>query len=95
MRRTALAIIAAVTVGAITIVGVSYADTASSSSTTGPRGGVGVPGGGFQGGFPGGPGRPGGFGQNGGGLPGSGQQLPGQLGSGQSGLSQPRPTSGT
>ena len=72
-RRTALAIVAAVVVAAMTVVGVSYADTGSASPSNAPSGGFGRfggPGGRFGGGFPGG-------------LPGGGQAGgPGQLGSG-------------
>jgi hypothetical protein len=84
IRRTALAVIAALVAGALTVFGVSYADTGSGSGV-GPRsgsggfGGRGLPGGSFQGG-PAGPGAMGGlggFGQSG---PG---QLPGPPGSGQ------------
>jgi hypothetical protein len=77
IRRTALAILAALVAGALTVFGVSYAD-AGPSSGAGPRSGSGgfggraLPGGGF-------PGGPGGFGRSG---PGTGQ-LPGQFGSGQ------------
>ena len=52
MRRTALAVVAAVAVGALTAVGVSYADI-SSAPSGGPRGGFG--GGGPGRGLPGGP----------------------------------------
>jgi hypothetical protein len=91
MRRTALAIVGAIAIGAAATVGVSYADTGSSGSGTGAGGfgGRSLPGGGFRGGFLGGPGGAGGgFGS------GLGQQLPGsgQLGSGQVG-GQPQPTS--
>jgi hypothetical protein len=81
MGRTAVAVLAAVIVGAFTAVGVSYADTGS-SSTTGPRGSGGA-GGGFRNpGF-----GTGGFGA--GGFPGG---LPGQLGGGAQG-SRPQPAS--
>jgi hypothetical protein len=84
MRRTALAIVGAIAIGAATTVGISYADNRSGSgSGYGGFGGRNQPGGGFRGGFPGGLGGPGGFGQNG-----SGQQIPGQPGPGQSGSGQ-------
>ena len=76
MRRTALAVVAAVTVGALTAVGVSYADTGSS---TGPAGGFG--GRGFRGsGFPGTGGPFGGSSGPFGGLPGGAVPQFGQLG---------------
>jgi len=93
MRRTALAIVGAIAIGAAATVGVSYADTGSSGSGTGAGGfgGRSLPGGGFGGGFPGGSGS--GFGSGlGQPLPGSGQLGSGQLGSGQVG-GQPQPTS--
>jgi hypothetical protein len=96
MRRTAVAIIVAVAAGALTAVGVSYADTGSSATPSiGRRGGFpgsgGLPGGGFRrGGFPSGfPGAGLGSGSGSGlgsraGLGSSGGQLGGQ--------SQPDPT---
>jgi hypothetical protein len=87
MRRTALAVVGAIAIGAAATVGVSYADTGSGSgagSGSGGFGGRNAPGGGFRGGFPGGPGGVGGFGSG---------RLPGQLGSGQLGQPQPAPTS--
>jgi len=49
IRRTALAIVAAVAVGVLTAIGVSYADLGSSGPATGPRGGFGNRGFGSQG----------------------------------------------
>ena len=93
MRRTALAVLAAVVAGVLTVFGVSSADTGSSGTGTGSgsrSGGFGgfggrpLPGGGF-------PSGPGGFGQAGTGqLPG-GQSGTGHSGTGQSGLGQPQP----
>lgn len=74
-RRTALAIVAAVVVAAMTVVGVSYADTGPASPSNGPGGGFsrfggpGAPGGRFGGGFP--TGMPGGGFPTG--MPGGGQ----------------------
>jgi hypothetical protein len=94
MRRTALAIAAAVVAGVLTIFGVSYADTGSGDTGAGSRfGGLGGPGGRnlSGGGLPGGPG---GFGQAGqlpGGRSGTGQAGTGQAGTGLAGLGQPQP----
>jgi len=84
IRRTALAIVAAVAVGALTAIGVSYADLGSSGPTTGPLGG----GRGFGGQGFGGPGnRFGGNGFGGNGFGGNGfggavlQRVTGQPGS--------------
>ena len=105
MGRTAVAVLAAVIVGAFTAVGVSYADTGS-SSTTGPRGfggaGGGLPNPGFgTGGLPGGglggglPGQLGGGAGQGGG-PGQFSGGASQGGGGAQGsLPQPDPTSST
>jgi hypothetical protein len=92
LRKTAVAVVAAVGIAAATTVGVSFADTGSSSTTPG----AGFNRGGFGGG---GAGRPGGFGGLGGfgrpGLGGSGTGQGGLSGPGQPGLPKPDPTIST